>query len=55
MKHWIFAFAALGMTVSGLSKGVFDLESALAECVDCPDAEGSPVCVLGVEGEAVVY
>lgn len=41
------------MTFSGFSQGDFDLESALAECVNCADAEGGPVCVMIVEGEGV--
>jgi hypothetical protein len=31
----------------------FDLEAALAECIDCADAAGEPVCIMIVEGQGV--
>ncbi len=31
----------------------FDLEAALAECADCANTDGAPVCIMMVEGEGV--
>ena len=31
----------------------FDLEAALAECADCANTDGAPVCIMIVEGEGV--
>jgi hypothetical protein len=51
-----FSILVLFFATGGISLSLaqdFDLEAALAECTECANNDGAPVCIMVVEGEGV--